>query len=250
MTDEQHIPEDLEPLPDPETPLSDLVDEDVLASDEELDDSHVETRRIRPDEDEFLDAEADEPEHVRGGAEELPPEMVRHQVGSRWTILPLAFGFIGAGVLLLAGNFIEEIEVSVGSGIIIILGTLVLTNLFRFFESGRRDRGLFFIAIVLLLWGVLVAMDNLTNNRFQIENYWTLLGAGIGFAFIITFLFERTHQVGLIFPGILLIVASGVGVMMTQGLIQQGFQEFLVDYMLLIVALIGLSLIPVALRER
>lgn len=244
MTDEQQIPdeEELEPLPDPETPLSDLVDEEVLGPDEELDESSAETRRIRPDE--------DEPEHAPGGAEELPPEMVRHQVGSHWTILPLAFGFIGAGLLMLAGNFVEEIEVSVGAGLIIILGTLVLTNLFRFFESGRRDRGLFFIAIVLLLWGVLLAMDNLTNSRFQIKDYWTLLGAGIGFAFIITFLFERTHQVGLIFPGILLIVASAVGVMVTQELIQRSFQEFLVDYMLLIVALIGLSLIPVALQER
>lgn len=248
MTDEQQFSDEIDPLPDPETPLADLVDDDVLGPDEELDDEQVETRRIRPDEDEFLEAE-DESE-APGGAEELPPEMVRQQVGSRWTILPLAFGFIGAGALLLAGNLNEDIEVNAGAGLIIILGTLVLTNFFRFFESGRRDRGLFFVAIVLLLWGVLVGMDNITNDRFRIADYWTLLGAGVGFAFIITFLFERTHQVGLIFPGILLIVASGVGVMVTQELISQSFQDFLVDYMMLIVAFVGLSLIPVALQGR
>jgi hypothetical protein len=248
MTDEQHTPEEIDPLPDPETPLSELVDDEVLGPDDAMDEGLVETRRIRPDDEEFLDA--DEEEEAPGGAEELPPEMVRQQVGSRWTILPLAFGFIAAGALLLAGNLVDEVEVTAGAGLILILGTLVLTNLFRFFESGRRDRGLFFIATVLLLWGVLVAMDSATNDRFQLGEYWTLLGAGIGFAFIITFLFERTHQVGLIFPGILLIVASGVGVMVTQGLIDRGFQDFLVDYMMLIVAFVGLSLIPVALQGR
>lgn len=249
MTDEPQVPDELEPLPDPETPLADLVEENVLGPDDELDENDVETRPFRAeDEDEFL--EADDEAEAPGGAQELPPEMVRQQVGSRWTILPLAFGFIAAGALLLAGNLTEDIEVTPASGLVIILGTLILTNLFRFFESGRRDRGLFFIAIVLLLWGVLIGMDNVTNDRFQLEDYWTLLGAGIGFAFIITFLFERTHQVGLIFPGILLIVASGVGVMVIQELISKGFQEFLVDYMLLIVAFIGLSLIPVALQSR
>lgn len=255
MTDE--YPEAMDSFPDPETPLSDLVDEEIIAPDEAIDADEaddfvesVETRRRRPDE--FIDAgdDAEETPPAPGGAEELPQEMVRQQIGSRWTLLPLAFGLIGTGALLLANNLVDGFDIDTGGALMVLFGALVLTNVFRFFESGRRERGLFFIAVTLLLWMVLLALDNVTNSSFSLADYWPLTIAAIGFGFIITFLFERTHQIGLVFPGILLIFASGIAVMAAQDLLSQPFQEFVVDYMMLIVAFIGLSLIPMAFQER
>ena len=126
----------------------------------------------------------------------------------------------------------------------------MLTYIMRFFASGRRERGLFFIAMVLLAWGSLLGLSMATDGEFALSQFWPLFVSGIGVAFVLTFIFERTHQIGLLFPAILLIYSSGVAVLATQDIISPDVQQAVVDYGALVVAFIGLTLIPTALRAR
>lgn len=276
MTD---TPPNANELPDRETPLADLVDEELLGTEPEVplaaDDEAVaedafesavhpyETRRIAP-QDDFLEAadDAEEEGDDSASADETPPpptakrtpddmfqsELIRQKQGSRLPLLPLAFGLIGAGVLLLFSRITESIDITAGIGLVIVLGALTLTNIFRFFESGRRERGLFFIAMTLFVWGILLALDTILVG-FVLADYWSLTLAGMGMAFVFTFLFERTHQTGLIFPGMILIFTSGVIIAVEQNLINQGIQNALSDYWYLLLAFLGLALLPTALQE-
>ena len=112
MTEQDpNLPENLEPLPDPETPLADLVGEEYLGADEadefyEGDEDLVATgsRRIPPEghAEDLLEGVDDEPAASRDNMEQDQPEIIRQRQEGRITLLPLALGFIGMGGLLLA----------------------------------------------------------------------------------------------------------------------------------------------------
>lgn len=182
--------------------------------------------------------------------EEVSSQAIRQKSSSRLAIFPLAMGFIGLGALLLIEDRIEGFQVTTGAAAIILLGALVLTYLFRFFVSGRRERGLFFLAIVLIMWGIVMALINLKSDTFTFEEFWPLMIAGIGLALFITFLFERSHQVGLVFPGIILLFASGVSFIVSLGIIGQSVTDAITNYWPLILACIGLTLLPSAIQKR
>lgn len=197
--------------------------------------------------------------HVRQPAErsedrdrvrEIQPELIRQQRPGRLAISPLAFGLIGLGSLLLAENFVEELEITAGAAITLLLGSFVLTTTFRFFESGRRQRGLFFMGVVLLIWGAIVALNVLREDKFPIDEFWPLTIAGVGAAFFITFLFERNHQAGLVFPGIILMFASGIAFLVTLDVIGQGTLDEVKDFWPLLAAVVGLLLFPAAFQKR
>jgi hypothetical protein len=261
-------PENTNPLPDPETPLSDLVDDDMLGAetddtDQPLDDPRssdeelIGTRRVireRDTEADILEAVEDErPEPSQtpsGGVREDQTILIRQQNEGRLTILPLALGFVGAGGLLLADRVGNGVEFSIGSALVLILGSLILTNVFRFFRSGRRERGLFFIAMTLLVWGFLLALDMSGTTDFSLVQFWPLMVAALGVAFVFTFVFERTHQAGLLFPGILLIFASGIAIAVNEEIISKDLQDFVSDYWMVLLTVLGLLLIPTAMQER
>ncbi len=187
-------------------------------------------------------------EHDR--VREIQPELIRQQRPGRLAIAPLAFGLIGLGSLLLAENFMEELEITAGAAIIILLGSFVLTTVFRFFESGRRQRGLFFVGVVLLIWGGVVALNVLRDDKFPLDEFWPLTIAGVGAAFFITFLFERNHQAGLVFPGIILMFASGIAFLVTLDVIGPDLTDGVKDFWPLMVAVVGLLLFPAAFQKR
>lgn len=268
MTEQDpNLTENPEPLPDRETPLADLVGEEFLGEDDrdgyeeylgedEFDDAEDErladiaSRRIPPsahDDDlrEGLDDSA-----TRDQMAEDQPEIIRQRQEGRLTLLPLALGFIGAGGLLLADRIIDDFTFKTGWSLIILIGALMMTYIIRFFGSGRRERGLFFIAMVLLTWGSLVGLNLATDGDFSFNRFWPLFISGVGVAFILTFIFERTHQIGLLFPAILMIYSSGIAVLTTQDVINQQMQDAVLNYGALVVAFIGLTLIPTAIRER
>jgi hypothetical protein len=146
-------------------------------------------------------------------------------------------------------NWVEGFIISTPNAIVIFLGAVTLTFIFRFFLSGRRERGLFFIALVLIVWGVVLAMTTLSGDNFPIKEYYPLFLGGIGIAFFFTFLFERTHQIGLVLPGVILIFASGVALAVTRNLISEDLQQWITDYSPLLLTLIGLTLLPLVLRR-
>lgn len=181
--------------------------------------------------------------------QELAPEAIRQRSGSRLAIFPLAMGFIGLGVVLLAEDRIEGLTIGLGQASIVLIGALVLTFLFRFFTSGRRERGLFFLAVVVISWGIVLAMSTIDNETFPIEEFWPLTIAGVGIAFFMTFLFERNHQTGLVFPGIILLFTTGILFIGTLGIITDAMQDFVRDYWPLALAFLGLTLLPAAFQD-
>lgn len=181
---------------------------------------------------------------------ELLSVPIRQKRSNRLAIFPLAMGFITLGGLLLAEDRIEELEVTLPAAIVIIVGALVLTYIFRFFTSGRRERGLFFLATVMMVWGIVIALTVLNRDEFEIAEFWPLILAGIGVAFFFTFLLERTHQVGLVFPGIILMFASAVAFAVTLEVINQSMLDTIADYWPLVIAFVGLTLLPTALQDR
>ncbi len=246
---QQHAWEGVEPIPAgpdelyDETPQADDIPP-IVRPGEETETPPTETRRRRvrqPSE-----RTAEERDRVR----EIQPELIRQQRPGRLAIAPLAFGLIGLGGLLLAENFVEELEITAGAAIIILLGSFVLTTVFRFFESGRRQRGLFFVGNVLLIWGGVVALNVLREDKFPLDEFWPLTIAGVGAAFFITFLFERNHQAGLVFPGIILMFASGIAFLVTLDVIGPDLTDGVKDFWPLIVAVVGLLLFPAAFQKR
>lgn len=258
--DETLLAEDIDDEQRLMTVEGEVVDEDDRAYDPDQtrhvhhdDDSIPQTRRIQlPDDDE--EPETPEPESAIADdlsrVNELLSVPIRQKHSNRLAIFPFAMGFIMLGVLLLAEKRVEGLEITLPAAIVIIVGALVLTYIFRFFTSGRRERGLFFLATVTIVWGGVIALTVLNTEDFEIAEFWPLILAGIGVAFFFTFLFERTHQVGLVFPGIILMFASAVAFAVTLDVIDQKVLDAVADYWPLVVAFVGLTLLPSALQER
>ncbi len=215
--------------------------------------SESQTRRIQLPTD-HEDEDENEPESAVmddvSRVNELLSVPIRQKHSNRLAIFPLAMGFITLGGLLLAEDRIEELDVTLPAATVIIVGALVLTYIFRFFTSGRRERGLFFLATVMMVWGIVIALTVLNSDEFEIAEFWPLILAGIGVAFFFTFLLERTHQVGLVFPGIILMFASAVAFAVTLEVINQSMLDTIADYWPLVIAFVGLTLLPTALQDR
>ena len=65
------------------------------------------------------------------------------------------------------------------------------------------------------------------------------------------FLFERSHQAGLVFPGIILLFTAGVAFLITLEIIDDDAQDIIADYWPLLLAFIGITLLlPSALTRR
>ncbi len=88
------------------------------------------------------------------------------------------------------------------------VGVLSLSLLARFWLNARRERGLCFLGLVLLLWAGLLAA--IIGRGLAIAQLWPVLIIALGLAALCTFLFERGHERGLILPGVALILAGGV----------------------------------------
>lgn len=248
-----HKPIDVAELPHEELPSKAIEDESSIPSvadgDEEIPIGEIQRdptpSKPRPHRETITERGKEHPQ-------EFTPEFVRQQRSGRLAIFPLAMGLIGLGMLMVASTagWIPSLDVTAPSAIVILLGALTLTFVFRFFLSGRRERGLFFIALVMMMWGLVIALDTLSGGNFPLDEYYPLFLGGVGIAFFFTFLFERTHQVGLILPGVTLIFASGVALSVTRDLLSEDFRNLITDYYPLIFTLIGLTLLPVALRRK
>lgn len=189
------------------------------------------------------------PESDEDRLREFAPELIRQPSTGRLAVFPLSLGLIGLGLLLLAPQYIEGLKVTAGNAAVIFTGALILTFFFRFFISGRRERGLFFLGLVLLLWGGVIAMTILASDEFPIQDFYPLLLGGVGIACFFTFLFERTHQIGLVLPGVMLIFASSVALTLTLDIITQETRDFITDYYPLLVTFFGITLLPAVLRK-
>jgi uncharacterized membrane protein len=183
------------------------------------------------------------------GGVEFETESYQQGARGRITAFPFALGLITLGGLLLLESQIENFEVTLPMAGLILVAALVLTNLFRFFVSGRRERGLFFLALFTLSLGAVLALMSIAGETFEADHWWPLVFIGSAGALILTFLAEREHERGLLGLAVLLLVAGGVALAVTLEVIPQDAVDTIADYFPLVIAFIGVTLIPLALRR-
>ncbi|MCC7450324.1 MAG: hypothetical protein IT324_23095 [Anaerolineae bacterium] len=151
---------------------------------------------------------------------------------------------IALGVLYLLKPVELTYTLSLGIGI----GVLALSLVMRFLLNARRERGLFFIGVIALLWiGLIIVV---IYGGFDIGQVWPLAVSAIGLAMIVTFVFERSHDRGLLLPGLILILAGGVMLPFTFGMLSNSLLSSVALYWPALLLLAVLALLPRVIRSR
>ncbi len=133
---------------------------------------------------------------------------------------------------------------AVGIGI----GALGVSLIARFLLNARRERGLFFVGLVILLWlGFAAAV---IGRGLAVDQLWPLLIMAVGLAALLTFLFERNHERGLILLGVLLILGGGVALLFTLRLVSNDVLRLVAAYWPIVFVFIALALLPRTFRDR
>lgn len=156
---------------------------------------------------------------------------------------------IGCGLLLLSESLTPEVQehsplTLAGAGI----GALALALLARFFINGRRERGLFVIGATLSGWLGLAALT--ADGRLTAAQLWTFGVVVIGAALLLSYIFVRGRESGVILPALALIVAGLAALPVVEGTLSLELRlslERLAPLLLIAAALLWL---PRALRER
>lgn len=151
---------------------------------------------------------------------------------------------VAAGVLLLlrpdAATRLLVIAVAI-SGV-------ALSLVVRFLFNGRRERGLFFIAVmILLLTGLLGAA---AKNWIDLSQNWPLFIVIPGAAMLLTFIFERSHDRGLVLPSLMFMVAGGTILPFTMSLISTDTLALVALYWPILLLVLALAVLPSAVRDR
>ncbi|MCC7209966.1 MAG: hypothetical protein IT323_21870 [Anaerolineae bacterium] len=160
-----------------------------------------------------------------------------------------ALVMIALGALFLSVTLTPELGSlprSVALGITAMAVALSLIG--RFVFNGRRERGLFALGVVLLLWTGVLAL--IVNGNLAVGQGWPLGVAAVGAALLLTFVFERNHERGLLLPGFALIVAGIIAMPFGVGLIPREITATLALLWPLLLLIPALALVPLAFRIR
>ncbi len=181
----------------------------------------------------------------------LPPltTLKRGQLGS---IVPalLLIG-IGAWLTLLTTTDTQPDPLLLA---LVIGGGVVLALLAQWLGTRRWSRGVLFFALTaLLIAGTVAGINALSQQSGGIDllRGYPLLIAALGLAFLLDGLLARPASARVIAPGLLLIVAGGVGLAVTLNLLPTSLLDFaapLLPVVLVIVAV--LLLLPLIFRRR
>lgn len=182
-------------------------------------------------------ADADLPRPSR-----LERQRVRRRVQLS-TVVP-ALLLIAIGVVALARPDFVTTDLIIN----LLLVALLIGLMMRFLFNARRERGLFFIGVTVLLLGVFWAL--VLSNTFDVTQGWPLVLVAPGLAMIITFLIERSHERGLVLPGLMLMVAGGALLTFTMGLFDISVLTNIAVYWPILFLLLALALLPRAIRDR
>lgn len=156
---------------------------------------------------------------------------------------------IALGVLYLSVTLTPELGslppvVMIG----ITAAAVALSLIGRFVFNGRRERGLFALGALILLWAGLLAL--VVNGNLSVGQGWPLALAAVGAALLLTFVFERNHERGLLLPGFALIVAGIVAMPFGVGLVPREIMATLALLWPLLLLIPALALVPLAFRIR
>lgn len=175
----------------------------------------------------------------------------RRRLRTQIAMLPLALALIALGLFLSARAFeieglpeIDDTALALGFG-----GALAFTAVFHSLVFGRRERGLLFFGLLpLVTAGLIYALVTFVEAEPDATEWWPLLLAALGVTFLLTFALERGHDVRLILLGVLALVAAGTAYTVTSGLIEQDWLDRAGEYWPLLLAALGIGLLPLAFR--
>lgn len=177
----------------------------------------------------------------------------RRRLRNQIAMLPLALGLIALGVYLSARAFevdglpeISDTTLALSFG-----GVLAFAAVFHSLVFGRRERGLLFLG--LLVWvtaGLIYGLVEFIEPEPDATEWWPLVLVSLGVTFLLTFALERGHDVRLVLLGVLALVAAGTAFFVTSGVIEQDLLDQAADYWPLLVAALGVGLLPLAFRRR
>jgi hypothetical protein len=164
----------------------------------------------------------------------------RSQVSTAFPALLL----IAVGLLYLVkpSELTQPLAVGVG------LAALGLGLVARFLLNARRERGLFFVGVLMLLLLMLVGLA--ISGTINLLEGWPLVISAVGVAMIITFVFERTHDRGLLLPGFMIIIAGAIALPFTMGLLDSSVLAGVALYWPVVFLLVALAILPRAVRDR
>ncbi len=181
----------------------------------------------------------------------LPPLMTlkRGQLGS--VVPALLLIGIGAWLTLLTTTGTQPDPLLVA---LVIGGGIVLSLLAQWLGTRRWSRGVLFFALVALLLGGAVAGINAVSQQsggINLMQGYPLLIVALGLAFVLDGILARPASARVITPGVLLMVAGGVGLAVTLNVLPASVLTFaapLLPVVLVIVAV--LLLLPLIFRRR
>lgn len=149
---------------------------------------------------------------------------------------------IGIGILLL----IKPAELSPAWIAGVISGAIGIALFARFVLNGARERGLAFLSLLMLLWLACAAV--FVSNFVSIGQGWPLFVIAIGAALFGTFALERSHDRGVLLPGLVCLWAGAVALIFTLQLISAEALGSVAGLWPFAFVLIALALIPRVFR--
>lgn len=176
------------------------------------------------------------------------PPMTRLRRGQLGSLVP-ALLLIGIGAWLTltttAGTPPNSMLVAA-----VAVGAVVITLLAQWIAAGRWGRGyLFFAMLILLVTGILAF--SIQPNGLSLVRGWPLLIVVLGIAVIVSGVLSRPADQRLLPPGILLVTAGLLGVIVTSNVLPQRILAAMVPLgpaVLIVLALVWL--LPLVFRRR
>ncbi len=138
--------------------------------------------------------------------------------------------------------------------VLVVVGGIVLSLLAQWVGTGRWSRGVFLFALMVLLIAGAVAGINafaVQSGGIDLVQGYPLLVTALGLAFLLDGILARPSNTRLIAPGVLLIVAGVVGLVVTLGLIPANILTFAAPLLpVVLVVAVVLVLLPLVFRRR
>jgi hypothetical protein len=194
-------------------------------------------------------AELGDDERLRQPRAQLFRRRLRNQIN----MLPLALYLLALGGYLIArrqdvSGLPDLSSLAIGSVSIL---ALAFTIIFRALLNGRRERGLLLIGVWIwttagMLFVLVYGIDQHANAR----EWWPLLLWSLGAAFVLLYPIERTHDIRLIWLGIITVVAGCAAYGVTSDQIDRQSLHDAAEYWPLLLSVVGIGLLPLAFRRR
>ncbi len=182
---------------------------------------------------------------------QLPPltTLKRGQLGS--VVPALLLIGIGAWLMLLTTTGAQPDPLLVA---LVIGGGIVLSLLAQWIGTGRWSRGVLFFALAaLLLTGAVAGFNAFAQQSggVNLVQGYPLLIAALGLAFVLDGVLARPASARVIAPGMLLIVAGGVGLAVTLNLLPTSLLDFAAPLLPVVLVIVTvLLLLPLIFRRR